>query len=70
MLFFAVQFYVEDEDSDLTLSYAIGDYPGGTNVQGWTDLRGMALLVPTKVRHMVVAARSEDVVVVLMLCRL
>lgn len=27
--------------------YAIGDYKGGTNVVGWTELRGETLLVPS-----------------------
>nr|KAG5700345.1 hypothetical protein BaRGS_029597 [Batillaria attramentaria] len=43
---FKLEFHAEDDDSDLSVSYAIGDYPGGTNVQGWTDMRGGSLVVP------------------------
>ena len=43
-----VQFNVDDDDSDLELSYAVGDYPGGTNVQGWTTMRGNSLLSPAE----------------------
>ncbi|KAK7493737.1 hypothetical protein BaRGS_00015066 [Batillaria attramentaria] len=43
---FKLEFNVEDEDSDVKLWYAVGDYEGGTNVVGWTELRGESLLVP------------------------
>nr|KAG5706426.1 hypothetical protein BaRGS_032819 [Batillaria attramentaria] len=39
-------FFAEDDDSDLKLWYAVGDYPGGTNVVGWTEMRGASLLAP------------------------
>nr|KAG5694401.1 hypothetical protein BaRGS_002255 [Batillaria attramentaria] len=34
------------DQCDLKLWYAVGDYPGGTNVVGWTEMRGASLLVP------------------------
>ncbi|KAL8573311.1 hypothetical protein ACOMHN_032773 [Nucella lapillus] len=37
---FRLEFAVEDKQSALNLTYAVGDYPGGTNVQGWTNLSG------------------------------
>ncbi|XP_076452271.1 uncharacterized protein LOC143287914 [Babylonia areolata] len=40
---FKLEFAVDDDNSDLELSYAVGDYPGGTNVQPWTTLRGTSL---------------------------
>ena len=43
---FRLDFTVDDDDSDLDLSYAVGDYPGGTNVQSWTSMRGSVLFVP------------------------
>ena len=43
---FHLDFTVDDEDSDLDLSYAVGDYPGGTNVQSWTSMQGSVLFVP------------------------
>lgn len=41
-----MQFSAEDEDSDLKLWYAIGNFVGGTNVQDWTEMRGPSLLRP------------------------
>ena len=43
---FVIQFSVADDVSGLKLWYAVGDYPGGTNVIGWTDMRGSSLLAP------------------------
>ncbi|KAK7496755.1 hypothetical protein BaRGS_00011964, partial [Batillaria attramentaria] len=43
---FKLEFFAEDDDSDLKLWYAVGDYPGGTNVVGWTEMRGASLLAP------------------------
>ncbi|KAK7498950.1 hypothetical protein BaRGS_00009759 [Batillaria attramentaria] len=43
---FYLDFSVSDDDSDVDVSYAIGDYPGGTNVAGWTHMRGSSLVVP------------------------
>ncbi|KAK7460764.1 hypothetical protein BaRGS_00038811, partial [Batillaria attramentaria] len=45
-VFCQANFTAEDDDSDLKLSYAIGDYPGGTNIVGWTEMRGASLLQP------------------------
>ncbi|XP_070204336.1 uncharacterized protein [Littorina saxatilis] len=45
---FSLDFSVEDELSDLTISYAVGDYPGGTNVLPWTPMRGNTLTVTDK----------------------
>ncbi|XP_070206105.1 uncharacterized protein [Littorina saxatilis] len=62
---FRLEFAVEDEDSDLSLSYAVGDYPGGTNVQGWTTMRGNSLLSPAELPcgiplHFLVKARNSQ----------
>ena len=59
------KFSVEDDDSDLQLSYAIGDYPGGTNVQSWTTMRGNSLLSPAELPcgiplHFLVKARNSQ----------
>ena len=45
---FHLDFTVDDEDSDLDLSYAVGDYPGGTNVQSWTSMQGSVQFVPAR----------------------
>ena len=39
------QFSVDDT-SDIKLWYAIGRYPGSTDVITWTDMRGASILVP------------------------
>lgn len=62
---FKLEFSVVDEDSDLALTYAIGDYPGGTNVQGWTEMRGSSLLAPAELPcgvplHFLVKARNSQ----------
>ena len=41
-----LDFSVEDEDSDVSITYAVGDYPGGTNVRGWQPMRGNILVLP------------------------
>ena len=45
---FMLDFSVDDEDSDVTVSYTVGDYPGGTNVKGSTPMRGTTLVVVDK----------------------
>ncbi|KAK7113965.1 hypothetical protein V1264_000110 [Littorina saxatilis] len=40
-----LQFSAEDDDSDLDLSYAVGDYPGGSNLKKWTSMQSSPLLV-------------------------
>ncbi|KAK7496780.1 hypothetical protein BaRGS_00011989, partial [Batillaria attramentaria] len=62
---FKLEFSVDDDDSDLKLWYAIGDYPGGTNLVDWTEMRGASLLAPAVLPcgiplHFLVKARNTQ----------
>lgn len=43
---FVLEAYGQDDNSGLTVHYAIGTFPGGTNVQDWTKMGGTTLLAP------------------------
>ena len=48
MHIFLPQFSVADDESALKLWYAVGDYPGGTNIVDWTEMSGTSLLAPAE----------------------
>ena len=59
------KFSVYDDESALKLWYAVGDYPGGTNVLGWTEMSGASITSPAQLPcgvplHFLVKARNSQ----------
>lgn len=62
---FVLEAYGQDDNSGLTVHYAIGRSPGGTDVRDWTEMGGTTLLAPMQLPngiplHWTVKAANEQ----------